>query len=253
VNRRSFIIASSVAATAINLPAVAQSYMAAKPKIKVILFDGFAIFDPRSVFKLANQLFPDKGNELVKEWKTKQFEYTWLRSMSNNYTDFLTITEDALKYAAKTIALDVSDAQRKQLVDAYYNLQTWPDVPKALGQLNKAGYRLGILSNFTTKMLTTNTSNCHITEYFEQLLSVDKVNKYKPDPITYQLGLDKFNVSKSDVLFIPFAGWDAAGAKKFGYQTFWTNRLAAPLEELGVEPDGTGKDLNDLLAFCDVK
>ena len=32
-------------------------------------------------------------------------------------------------------------------------------------------------------------------------------------------------------------------AKSFGYPTFWVNRLNAAPEELGVVPDGTGKDL----------
>jgi 2-haloacid dehalogenase len=52
-------------------------------------------------------------------------------------------------------------------------------------------------------------------------------------------------------LFVAFAGWDAAGARSFGYPTFWVNRLGFPPEQLGVLPDATGPDLNALLAFVD--
>ncbi len=48
-----------------------------------------------------------------------------------------------------------------------------------------------------------------------------------------------------------FAGWDAAGAKWFGYPTFWVNRAGASREELDIVPDGTGRDLQSLLEFLD--
>jgi 2-haloacid dehalogenase len=48
---------------------------------------------------------------------------------------------------------------------------------------------------------------------------------------------------------VAFAGWDAVGAKSFGYPTFWVNRLGLPPEELGVQPDAIGANLTDLLTF----
>src|ERR1700744_2291350 len=244
MDRRSFIAASGTLTAALAVPVFAQTPMYA-PKIKAIVFDSFPIFNPRPVFQLCTRFFPEKGNDLVKEWRTKQFEYTWLRSMSDNYTDFLSVTEDALRYAANLLNLEINQTQQKQLVDAYYQLETWPEAPAVLAKLKNAGYRLGILSNFTPKMLTINTTNSHIGEYFEHLLSVETVKKYKPDPIAYHMATHAFNLSKEEILFVPFAGWDAAGGKKFGYKTFWVNRMGTPLEELGTHPDGTGKDLND--------
>jgi 2-haloacid dehalogenase len=41
----------------------------------------------------------------------------------------------------------------------------------------------------------------------------------------------------------------AAGAKWFGYPTFWVNRANAPAEELGIVPDGAGSGLDDLVRF----
>lgn len=63
------------------------------------------------------------------------------------------------------------------------------------------------------------------------------------------MAIDTLKLKREEILFVPFAGWDAAGAKWFGYPTFWVNRLGSPMEELGVAPDAAGKDLNALLKF----
>ena len=63
------------------------------------------------------------------------------------------------------------------------------------------------------------------------------------------MAIDAFKLKREEILFAAFAGWDAAGAKWFGYPTFWVNRLNLPGEELGVTPDATGQDLTDLVSF----
>jgi 2-haloacid dehalogenase len=40
-----------------------------------------------------------------------------------------------------------------------------------------------------------------------------------------------------------------AGAKSFGYPTFWVNHFNQPLEELGIRPDGTSTNIDGLLDF----
>jgi len=218
--------------------------------IKAIAFDGLAIFDPRPVFKLAQDLFPEHGAELVNQWKTKQFEYTWLHNIIGTYTDFFTVTRDALIFSAKALKIDLDAQKEKQLMQVYLNLQAWPDVAEALKALRNTGIRLALLSNFTDEMLQKSIANSNLNGVFEYTLSTDKVRRYKPDPLAYQMGVDAFKLSKQDILFAPFAGWDAAGAKQFGYKTFWANRLGAPAEELGAYPDAQGKDLNELVKYC---
>ena len=45
------------------------------------------------------------------------------------------------------------------------------------------------------------------------------------------------------------AGWDADGAKAFGYPTVWINRGNLPVEQLGTTPDLIGTSMADLAAF----
>ena len=61
--------------------------------------------------------------------------------------------------------------------------------------------------------------------------------------------VNSFRPPRDQIVFAAFAGWDAAGAKRFGYPTFWVNRMQAPPEELGVRPDASGTSLADLIAF----
>jgi 2-haloacid dehalogenase len=84
---------------------------------------------------------------------------------------------------------------------------------------------------------------------FEAVLSTDRIRSYKPDPRAYRMAMDKLLLSREEILFVAFAGWDVAGAKWFGYPTFWLNRQASPTEELGVEADASGPDLNSLVQF----
>jgi 2-haloacid dehalogenase len=56
-------------------------------------------------------------------------------------------------------------------------------------------------------------------------------------------------LAREKIAFAAFGGWDAAGAKSFGYPTFWVNRANLPVEELGVAPDATGANLSDLANF----
>lgn len=83
----------------------------------------------------------------------------------------------------------------------------------------------------------------------DHVLSTDAVKTFKPDPKAYHLGIEALGLGRQDVLFVPFAAWDRAGAAWFGYPTFWLNRAGAPIEMLDVTPNAIGSTLADLTAF----
>ena len=217
--------------------------------VQAIAFDAFPIFDPRPVFVLVDRLFPGRGAELSNEWRTRQFEYTWLRVAAQHYADFWQITEDALKFAAAKLNLELSQHDRHKLMSAYLELKPWPDVIPALSSLKKLGLRLAFLSNFTLGMLNSNVKSAGLTGLFEHVLSTDQAKTYKPDPRAYKLAMDSLKLRREEILFVAFAGWDAAGAKLFGYPTFWVNRQKLPVENLGATPDGVGESLTQLIQF----
>jgi len=225
------------------------SQQEARAPIKAIAFDGFPIFDPRPIFALAENLFPGRGTELSKVWRTKQFEYTWLRTMSGHYRDFQGVIDDALVFACKSLDIELTGVKRSALVEGYLGMTVWPDVLPALSMLKDSGMRLAFLSNFSPAMLDGNIRAAGLESMFEFRLSTDAVRAYKPDPRAYQMGLDAFALKREEVLFAAFAGWDASGAKLFGYPTFWVNRQKQPREQLDASPDGEGLGMMDLVHF----
>jgi 2-haloacid dehalogenase len=147
------------------------------------------------------------------------------------------------------LKIDLSADQRDQLMQTYLTLKAWPDVLPALKALRDAGIRMAFLSNFTDAMLDAAVRNSGLEGLLEDHLSTDQVRAFKPDPRAYQMGVDAFKLPKEEIAFAAFAGWDVAGARWFGYPTFWINRLNLPVEELGVVPDGVGSGLGDLVKF----
>jgi 2-haloacid dehalogenase len=162
--------------------------------------------------------------------------------------DFPTATRDALVFAAKSLKVELPATARQRLLEAYFQLKAWPDVIPALRRLKNAGMRLGFLSNFSREMLAANIKSAGLEGYFELLLSTDEVRAFKPDSRAYQMGVESFKLWRDEIVFAAFAGWDVAGAKSFGYPTFWVNRQNAEEEELGAHPDAVGT-LNDLVKF----
>jgi 2-haloacid dehalogenase len=249
LNRRGFLnLAAGGVATAL-FRSTLDARAATSSKIKAVAFDAFTTFDPRPVFALADRLFPGRGAELSNAWRIRQFEYQWLRALSGRYADFWQATEEALVFAAKLLKLDLSTENRERLMEAYLELKAWPDAAPALRSLRDLGVRLALLSNATLDMLDAWIHNSGLENTYEYVLSTNKIRTYKPDPRAYQMGVDAFGLKLEEIAFAAFGGWDVAGAKWFGYTTFWVNRLDLPVGELGVAPDGMGGSLAELVAF----
>lgn len=248
IDRRKFMnLAAGGVAASLLMPRVLAE-VATATRIKAVAFDAFAVFDPRPISALAESIFPGRGAELSNLWRTRQFEYTWLRTLMQRYVDFRRTTSDALLFAARSLKLELSDPDRARLLEAYFQLKAWPDTREALDALKARGVRLALLSNFTPEMLSANTEHSGLEGYFEHRLSTDLAGAFKPDPRAYQLGTTAFGLPKEQIVFAAFAGWDAAGAKAFGFPTFWVNRQNSPVEELIATPDGTG-GIGDLVNF----
>lgn len=250
LNRRQLLklMAGGAATSLLTTSMLTQA--ATKPNIKAIAFDGFPIFDPRPIFGLAKKLFPEQGNLLAKLWFTKIFGYTWLRTTGDHYKGFYGVIEDALLFSAESLKLDLPPKKQKHLMDIWLNLKVWPDVKPALELFKKNNIRLGFLSNLSEEMLRANAKNSGIEDAFEFYLSTDRVQAYKPSPLAYQMGVEAFGLPKENIAFAAFAGWDAAGAKWFGYPTVWVNRLGSPTEKLDIKPDSMGKSIDQLVNFA---
>jgi len=249
ITRRKFVTLTAGGIAATVWPGSAARPLLRSSPFKAIAFDAFPIFDPRPVFALAETIFPGRGTELSNLWRIRQFEYQWLRTLSGHFSDFWDATEDALVFAARQLKLKLTAHDRGRLMQSYLELTLWPDVASSLKTLREMGLRLALLSNMTGRMLETGIEKNDLAGLFEHVLSTDQLHTYKPAARAYEMTVTAFGLRKEEILYVAFAGWDVAGSKWAGYPVYWVNRLNAVGEELGVQPDAIGHDLDDLVGF----
>jgi 2-haloacid dehalogenase len=221
----------------------------AAPRFKAVAFDYFVLFNANSVVPAVEKEFPGKGTEFTTAWRARVFDYGFLRSITGHQEDFFKVTEDALIYTAEALRLELPADRRKRLLDAWLTLTPWPDTVEGLKKLKAAGVRIITIANFSPLMLRSNADHAGITGLFDELLSTEVNRSYKPEPRAYALGMERLKLQKDEIVFAAFGGWDAYGAKSFGYPTYWVNRFNQPMEKLGIEPDATSTTMDGLVRF----
>jgi 2-haloacid dehalogenase len=219
-------------------------------RLHAVLFDVFGtLLDVQSVTARAEGLFPGQGAALARAWRDKQIDYTRLRTLSSRYASFTQVTDEALQYCAEALGLPLDAAARSLLLHEYTQLACFADVRPALERLQAAGATLGVLSNGDPGLLDQALESARLGEFFDLVLSADEVQAFKTAPAVYALGPRALGHAADEILFVSSNGWDACGAKGFGYVSFWVNRAQAPAERLGVAPDAQGRTLAEAATF----
>lgn len=208
--------------------------------LRAFVFDAYGtLFDVHSIAMLAEELAPRQGAILSQLWRTKQVEYTWLQSLmlgpASTRDDFATLTAHALDYAIAQLMVPLTSADRQRLLDGYRRLAAFPEAAPALADL--APRPRWILSNGTLAMLEPLVAASPLAPHLDGILSVDAAGIYKPSPRVYRLAVEQLQLEAPEIGFVSSNGWDAAGAKAFGFTTFWLNRLGLPVERHAPEPD----------------
>jgi len=228
--------------------------IAKRPSVDAVVFDAYGtLFDVQSLSLTAERLFPERGAALSQLWRSKQLQYTWLQTLMQSSTqrrdDFASITAQSLDFAAETLRLSLTGGARHRLLDAYLDLTPFPDAEIALAHL--APLPRLILSNGTREMLEPLAAATGLARHLDAVLSVDAANVYKPHPRAYQLAIDHLKIIPMRVGFVSSNGWDAIGAKAFGFTVFWVNRDGTPLDRHGPQPDHILSSLAELAALID--
>ncbi len=216
--------------------------------IQACVFDAYGtLFDFNAAVAARRDRIGDKADRLSELWRLRQLQYTWLRSLMRQHADFWQITGEALDYALA--ALEIDDPKlRDDLMDLYRRLDAFEEVPEVLAKLKSAGVKTAILSNGAPAMLADAVHSAGLQDSIDQVLSVEEVGIYKPDPRVYQLAVDRLGVPPSAISFQSSNAWDAAGAAAYGLAVVWINRYAQPAEHLPGEPRIELTSLRDLPA-----
>ncbi|GJE58279.1 haloacid dehalogenase type II [Methylobacterium trifolii] len=214
---------------------------------QAVVFDAYGtLFDVHSaVQRHADAVGPDAGR-LSEVWRAKQLEYSWVLSLAGRYRSFWSLTEAALDHAlALHPAVDAS--LRAKLLDAYRDLDAYPEVATTLAALRGRGLRCAILSNGDTGMLERAVASAGLGDHLDAVFSVDGARVFKTHPAAYALALDGLGVAAGQVLFCSSNRWDVAGAVAFGLKAAWINRRGLPDEYPDLPPATVIRSLDALL------
>lgn len=202
---------------------------------RVYAFDAYGtLFDVHSAVARHRDAIGPQAERLSDIWRTKQLEYTWVRTLTGRYRDFRALTAEALDFAAARCGGISADA-RSKLLEAYETLAAYGDVRPALSALKARGARTAILSNGTPDMLASAVAAAGISDLLDACLSVDDLRMFKTSADVYALVGERFGVAPSYVSFQSSNRWDIAGASAFGFRTVWINRTGQP-DEYGDMP-----------------
>jgi len=196
------------------------------------VFDAYGtLFDFLSASKRCRDALGDKAEALGQLWRTRQLEYSWLRSLMGTHADFWQVTGEALDFAMAS--LGIQDAVlRDRLMDLFLHIEAFPDARHVLEALQRAKRPALILSNGSPAMLTAAMRSAEVDHLLEAALSVEAAGIYKPHRTVYELVTLHLKLRPERVCFVSSNGWDAAGAAHFGFAAVWANRAGAPRENL---------------------
>ncbi len=219
--------------------------------ITTCVFDAYGtLFDVAAAARIAaaepgREAFAEGWPEIANTWRLKQLQYTWLRATAGVHAGFWQVTQDALDYALEAHGL-AEPGLRARLLQLYWELQAYPEVPGVLAELKAQGLVTAILSNGSPDMLMGAVNNARLGDLLDAVLSVETVGVFKPNPAVYAMVGDHFGCARREVLFVSSNCWDACAASGFGFQAAWANRAGEPLDRLPWKPAHVVADLTTI-------
>jgi 2-haloacid dehalogenase len=214
--------------------------------VKAFVFDAYGtLFDVHaSVARYSAQIGANAGT-FSAAWRAKQLEYTWTYSLMGIWVNFWMITQTALDHTFARFP-EVDRNLRGPLLEAYRELESYPDARRCLVRLGNAGYRRAILSNGESGMLQAAIAAAGLSDTLDAVFSVDEIRIFKPAPQVYEIARRDLNLQPHEVAFVSSNRWDVAGASAFGFVPIWVNRTELPAEYPGLEPIATVKTLAEI-------
>ena len=169
---------------------------------RACIFDAYGtLFDVNAACRELSIEVGEKWQELSTLWRLRQVEYTWLRNSMNAYIDFWQITSDSLDYAMDTLNINNKNL-RSDLLKLYLKLEAYSEVKEVLEKIKEEGFKTGILSNGSKKMLDSAVKNADIGGLLDEVISVEECKVYKPSNKVYDLVEIKMGIKKDDKIIL---------------------------------------------------
>ncbi len=194
----------------------------------------------------------DKAPLFTQRWRDKQLEYSFRRGLMKNYGGFPQCIRNSLDYVCAELKEDLPEEIRLSLMQSYRVLPSFEDADFGLAELKKHSARMFAFSNGMPEDIENLLYHAGILDFFEDIISVDEIRSFKPDPLVYQHFLTRTNARAEDSWLVSSNPFDVIGAINFGMHAAWIKRSPTmvfdPWEQ---QPDRTLSSLTELIDILD--
>ena len=213
-----------------------------------LAFDVYGtLIDTAGIATALEQHVGNQAPEFSRVWREKQLEYSFRRGLMRNYQNFAVCTRSALDYTCQVFDAALSQEEREKLMAEYKILPAFPDAREGLARCSSAGFRMYAFSNGLAKDVAGLLEYSGIGEFFEDVISVDEIRSFKPDPAVYHHFLKRSGSTGPSAWLISGNPFDVAGAISAGMHAAWIQRSTkAVFDPWELYPTITAKSLTGL-------
>lgn len=206
-----------------------------------LAFDVYGtLIDTNGVIQsLQTMMDADQAKLFATAWRDKQLEYSFRRGLMERYKSFAVCTREALEYSCLHLSVELSTAQKNKLIETYRVLPAFPDAFEALKSLNRERFQLIAFSNGQADAVSALLKHAGIHPYFDDIVSVDEIKTFKPNPEVYLHLLKRSQSKASNCWLVSGNPFDVIGAQSAGLGGIWLQRSTAAVFDpwADFEPD----------------
>lgn len=213
-----------------------------------LAFDVYGtLIDTQGVLSKLDDIVGPQAKAFSNTWREKQLEYSFRRGLMKQYKNFAVCTADALNYTASVYKVCLNKNQKDTLLQSYRTLPAFTDVDDGLTLLKSAGFKLYAFSNGSHDAVEGLLRTANIHHFFEDVVSVDDVQSFKPDPAVYHHLLNKTSSQAENTWLISSNPFDVIGAISVQMRAAWVQRSAESIfDPWGIEATVTVSGLLQL-------
>lgn len=162
-------------------------------------------------------------------------------------TNFASLAGTMLDTIAARLGVELSDVMRDDILGSFASLPPHTDIKPALTRLRSAGYRTVAFSNSSLNLITAQINNAGLTDYFDEIVSVEETGSFKPDPKVYEFVAKRINRPIEELRLVATHDWDTHGALSSGMHAAYIDRSGAPYHPQYRQPDVYATSMDDVV------
>lgn len=191
------------------------------------------------------------GDEVtIGEWFARMLHRSLVANQLGRYQPFGELGVESLLWLAARRGVDLTTREAAEVVEGMTDLPAHPDVPSGLADLAAGGVRMVALTNGSAEVAARQLDSAGLSPFFEQVLSVEAVRRFKPAPEAYAYAAATGGVDIGRMVMVAAHDWDVAGAQVAGAVGCFVRRQPWGLAQMS--PALSVGDIGGLVAALEV-